>query len=79
MSPEALSSLLENWVSLLFIIFTGISTISSISVKILVSFIKNQQEFMPGYKPNRYLIFAVSLLQAIALNSPAASNMIKRK
>lgn len=79
MSPEVLSSLLENWAALLFIIFTGISTVSSIIVKILVSFIKNQQDFLPEYKPGRALIFIISLLQAIALNSPSAANIVKGK
>lgn len=77
MTPEAASVFIENWAALLFVIFTGISTVSSILVKILVSFIKNQQDFLPEYKPGRALIFVVSLLQAIALNSPSAANIVK--
>lgn len=79
MSPEVVSVFFENWATLLFIIFTGISTVSSIIVKILVSFIKNQQDFLPEYKPGRALIFVISLLQAVALNSPSAVNIVKRK
>lgn len=79
MTPEALSTFLENWITIIFVIFTGASTISSFLVKILVSFVKSQQEFLPEYRPGRALIFTLSILQAVALNSPAAATIIKKK
>jgi hypothetical protein len=79
MTPDLLTSFFENWGTLLFLIFTAASTTSSIIVKIMVSFVKNKQEFEPDYKPGKALVFCIALLQAFALNSPSAASIIKGK
>lgn len=79
MAFDSLTAFFENWGLILFLIFTSISTTSSIIVKILVSFVKNKQEFYPEYKPGHRLVFCIALLQAFALNSPSAAGIIKRK
>lgn len=79
MAVDTLTTFVENWGILIFLTFTSISTTSSIIVKILVTFVKNKQEFLPDYKPGEFLIFWISLLQAFALNSPSAAAIIKGK
>ena len=79
MTPDGLIAFFENWGLFLFLLFTALSTTSSILMRIVVSFIKNQQDFYPEYKPSKELVGFLSLLQALALNSPSAINIVKGK
>lgn len=77
MTPEVLSNFLVQWGTIAFSVYTGIVAISSIAVKVLVSYTKGMQENVPEYKPSLGFFRVLAFLEALALNSPTATALLK--
>lgn len=77
MTPDALNNLLVQWGTIAFSVYTALVFVSSVSVKILVSYIKSMQEKVPDYKPGMGFYRVMAFLEAISLNSPAATDLLK--
>lgn len=77
MSPETLSTFLTQWGTVAFSIYTALVVISSIAIKVLASYIKSMNEKVPDYKPSLWFYKILAFLEALSLNSPAATALLK--
>lgn len=77
MTPDVLSDFLVQWGTAAFSIYTALVVVSSVAVKVLVSYIKGMQEKVPEYKPSLWFYRIMAFLEALSLNSPAATTLLK--
>lgn len=77
MAPDVLSGFLVQWGTVAFSVYTALVFICSVAVKIFVSYIKSMQEKVPNYKPSLWFYRIMALLEAVSLNSPAATSLLK--
>lgn len=77
MTPDVLSNFLVQWGTVAFSVYTALVVISSIAVKVLVSYVKVMQEKVPKYKPSLWFYRVMAFLEALSLNSPAATSLLK--
>lgn len=76
MTPDQVSAFVTQWGGLALTIYASLVAICSLAIKVIASYIRSVQEQTPDYKPGKLLIKAIALIQAIALNSPAAANIV---
>jgi len=77
MTPELFNNFLIQWGTIAFTVYTALVALSSIAVKVIASYIKGMQENVPEYKPSIWLYRALAFLEALALNSPTATAILK--
>lgn len=77
MTPDVFNNFLIQWGTIAFTVYTSLVAISSIAVKVISSYIKGMQENVPEYKPSIWLYRALALLEALSLNSPTATAILK--
>ena len=77
MTPDTFNNLLIQWGTIAFTVYTALVALSSIAVKVIASYIKGMQENVLAYKPSIWLYRALAFLEALALNSPTATAILK--
>ena len=76
MDPNILMTLLKTWSVVAMTVFTAVVTASSILLRMVASYIKSMQDYIPSYQAPRGLIIFMALLSALGQNSSTASSII---
>jgi hypothetical protein len=79
MTPDQILALVQQWITVLAALFASLVTIASLLLKFVVAFVKSKQEMDANYKPGKFLVNVIALLQAFSQNSSSAAQIVAGK